>query len=78
MKQAIGNIKILSRVYDTKKPEPNDSGKPSSGDTNILTLSSFGQDGRYWGLNKENRIASQLFFMPLSFIQTFGLIQFTA
>jgi hypothetical protein len=49
-----------------------------SGDTNILTLASLGQDGRYLGFNKENRFASQLFFMPKFFIQSFGLIQFTA
>jgi len=60
---AIGILCVYS-VYSIKKPELNDSGKPCSRNRNILH---FISDGRKEGLNKEHRIASQLFFYAFIF-----------
>ncbi len=61
--------KVTGSVYGIKKPEPNDSGFPCSGGTNILTLASLGQDGRYWGLNKEKLRTRSVppFYIPICF-----------
>jgi hypothetical protein len=51
-------------VYGIKKPEPNDSGFPCSGDTNILH---FISDGRKWGLNKESSDHFVIFLFTFPF-----------